>query len=330
MSLTQNKSKLLKLLMIVLFAGGLVWMTPETFLRTKVTGSAQGQGKKSGSQAPAKAKHGPEEYSGSESCRDCHSEKFESLAKTPHARILTMVDKYNQQQGCETCHGPGKAHVEGGGDATKIVRFKEEPAREISQTCLECHNSSQEHNNFLRGEHGRNDVACIDCHSLHSADLSKPKMLAKSEPQLCITCHSEMKVDFTRPFRHRVMEGAIKCSDCHNPHGGFDQKQLRASNGTDIACLKCHLDKQGPFVFEHAPLKVEGCTICHIPHGANNPKMLRRDRVFQLCIECHSNVGTVGGPNTPSFHNLNSARYQNCTTCHVKIHGSNTQRFFFR
>jgi ferredoxin len=59
--------------------------------------------------------------------------------------------------------------------------------------------------------------------------------------------------------------------------------------------------------------------------------------VTQLCLECHSQVGTQigevpppGAPSTPSFHNLTSSRFQNCTTCHVKIHGSNTNKDFFR
>ena len=126
----------------------------------------------------------------------------------------------------------------------------------------------------------------------------------------------------------------MKCSDCHNPHGGFELKQARLATGADAACFKCHSDKQGPFVFEHAPLKVEGCAACHDPHGSSNPKLLKRNVVSQLCLECHSNVGTQtaepGTPGTPTFHNLTTARYQNCTTCHVKIHGSNSSRVFFR
>jgi DmsE family decaheme c-type cytochrome len=122
----------------------------------------------------------------------------------------------------------------------------------------------------------------------------------------------------------------MKCSDCHNPHGGFDTKQTRLAAGADAVCLKCHTDKQGPFVFEHAPLKTEGCSSCHSSHGSSNPKMLNRSNVFQLCIECHSSIGAVGGPNTPSFHNLALPRYQNCTTCHVKVHGSNTDHLFFK
>ena len=121
-------------------------------------------------------------------------------------------------------------------------------------------------------------------------------------------------------------------------HGGFELKQTRLANfaASDAVCVKCHTDKTGPFVYEHGPVSVEGCTSCHIPHGTQNPKLLKRPAVFQLCVECHTNAHAIvgdeegGAPNTPSFHNLTTARYQNCTTCHVRIHGSNAHPFFFR
>ena len=37
----------------------------------------------------------------------------------------------------------------------------------ISETCLACHSGKEEHNNFRRGEHWRNNVGCTDCHSSH-------------------------------------------------------------------------------------------------------------------------------------------------------------------
>lgn len=76
------------------------------------------------------------------------------------------------------------------------------------------------------------------------------KLLKMSEPQLCLGCHSEVKRQFNLPFHHKVLEGAMKCSDCHDPHGGFELKQTRLATGADAACIKCHADKQGPFVFE--------------------------------------------------------------------------------
>lgn len=313
-------------------------------------------------QTTASSKYLPQDYVGSETCKACHEEQFKSFSKTPHARLADAGWK-TERQGCESCHGPGKAHVDGGGDKTKIRTFENETAKQISENCLECHAGKEEHNNYRRGEHWRNDVGCTDCHSPHTSSrrmveakgdgssslqpvgpftahgstLDPPRMLIKHEPQLCMSCHNETKAQFTRPFHHKVLEGAMKCSDCHNAHGGFELKQARLSTGADAACFKCHADKQGPFVFEHAPLKVEGCAACHDPHGSANPRLLKRNNVAQLCLECHSQVATLpgeeappGAPGTPSFHNLTTARFQNCTICHAKIHGSNTHPVFFR
>ena len=299
------------------------------------------------------------DYLGSDACMACHEDQFKSFSKTAHSRIQKAHWK-SESVGCESCHGPGKAHVDGGGDKTKIKTFEGETAKQISDTCLACHAGREEHNNFRRGEHWRNDIGCTDCHQPHSSTrgevaptsngasslqaigpvaahastFAPVRMLKRHEVQLCMQCHNETKSQFTRPFRHRVLEGAMKCSDCHNPHGGFELKQARLATGADAACFKCHADKQGPFVFEHAPLKVEGCTACHDPHGSTNPKLLKRSNVAQLCIECHSNIGVVAGEEPSGAaqvpHDLSNTRYRNCTICHMKIHGSNSSSRFFR
>jgi predicted CXXCH cytochrome family protein len=291
-----------------------------------------------------------EDYVGSDACKDCHEDQFKAFSHTTHSRLAASSSWKGKVTGCESCHGPGKAHAEEG-DPKKIISFKTKTSKETSETCLGCHAGKEEHNNFRRGEHWRNDVGCTDCHTSHSTvargdnpgsntlvseakrrnpDLLSVNMLRGSEPQLCIGCHTETKAQFSRPFHHKVLEGQMKCSDCHNPHGGFELKQARLSTGADAGCLKCHTDKQGPFVFEHAPLKIEGCSSCHTPHGSANEKLLARSRVRQLCLECHSNAHEIGAPDTPNFHNQATLRYQNCTTCHVKIHGSHVDRFFFR
>jgi predicted CXXCH cytochrome family protein len=232
---------------------------------------------------------------------------------------------------------------------TNIISFKNKNSKLISETCLGCHAGKEEHNNFRRGEHWRNNIGCTDCHTAHGSKTEMAKadsitflgrassqnppvaMLKAHEQQLCIGCHTETKAQFTKPFHHKVLEGTMKCSDCHNPHGGFEQKQTKLTMGIDAACIKCHSDKQGPFVYEHAPLKIEGCATCHMPHGTSNPKMLKRPQVRQLCLECHSGItdqlsdGPSGGP-----HSQTSIRSQNCTVCHSSIHGSNTSSTFFR
>ena len=290
-------------------------------------------------------------YVGSETCALCHEPQAKSVAHTKHGKLGGLESWKGKVTGCETCHGPGKAHVEAEGDPTKIISFKKMSSKNVSETCLACHAGKEAHNNFRRGEHWRNNVGCTDCHTAHGAEyakaapesiafvasathqnpgVSEEKMLKASEPQLCMTCHNETKQQFSKPFHHKVLEGTMTCSDCHNPHGGFEQKQTKLALGADASCIKCHANKAGPFVFEHGPLKLEGCTACHAPHGATNARLLKRPSVRQTCFECHTGISDELAPGVPSRHNQAQLREQQCTVCHSAIHGSNSSSLFFR
>lgn len=268
------------------------------------------------------------DYVGAETCKTCHEDMYKSFEKTPH--FVTTLDnkKGPEWEGCEACHGPGKAHVEGGGDKSKIFTFKGVSAKEISNRCLACHQYTEEHSNFARSAHLQNGVGCTDCHDPHHAKTTQ-FLLKEKQPQLCYGCHQETKQQFTRTFHHKVNEGLVKCTDCHNQHGGFLSRQLRAtSTGQDVVCYKCHTDKQGPFVYQHHAL-VEGCVACHTPHGSSNARLLKRSQVNLMCLECHSFTVEPNGPATPTFHNQ-AQKYQACTMCHTQIHGSNFDKDFFK
>jgi len=266
---------------------------------------------------------------GSETCKLCHEDLYRDLSQS--GMFAGMAKQLGSREHvCEACHGGGREHADGGGDVTKIFNFRGQPPSQINRRCLACHESQEERHNFRQSEHGLNQLACTDCHSPHRPQ-SFENLLVKSPPELCYRCHGEIRQEFAKPFHHRVPEGGMSCIDCHNQHGGYNVTQTReAAGGTDIICVKCHTEKQGPFVFEHAPVKLEGCTICHHPHGSNNPRMHRRPTVHLLCLECHADTPGVLGPEPPAFHDIRTPRYQNCTVCHVEIHGSNASRFFFQ
>ena len=270
------------------------------------------------------------QYVGTDTCKTCHEDLAKQFEQTPHYATTLDRKATPEHQGCEACHGPGKAHVEGGGDITKIISFKTLSTEEASKRCLRCHAYGNEHANFLRSAHASNDVGCISCHSPHKAKVEQALLIEK-QPQLCYQCHTEVRAEFDRPFRHRVKQGLIQCSDCHNEHGGFLSKQLRASAEQDQVCFKCHRDKKGPFVFEHLPVKTEGCTSCHVPHGSTNPRLLKVSQVNLLCLQCH----TQAMSNVPSQPPIGPAhtqaqKYQACTMCHAFIHGSNFSEVFFK
>jgi DmsE family decaheme c-type cytochrome len=274
----------------------------------------------------------PSLYVGAETCKTCHEDMptkgfFKGYEDSPHFVTTLDTKKGPEWHGCEACHGPGKAHVDGGGDKTKIFTFKNASAQEISSRCLGCHTYGEEHSNYARSGHLQNNVSCIDCHSPHHPKETEHLMKEK-QPQLCYGCHLETKQQFNRPFHHRVNEGLVQCSDCHNPHGGFLTRQLRATATQDTVCFKCHSDKAGPFVYQHEAI-VEGCQACHMPHGSSNPRLLKRSQVNLVCLECHAFTVDAGPAAIPTFHNQ-AQKYQACTMCHTSIHGSNTNKFFFQ
>ncbi|MFY9583322.1 MAG: DmsE family decaheme c-type cytochrome [Candidatus Acidiferrales bacterium] len=267
-------------------------------------------------------------YAGAEACKTCHEDIYKKFEKTPHWKTTFWKRSGSEAMGCESCHGPGADHVNSGGDKTKIFIFKKATTKQISERCLDCHQYGEEHSNFTRSMHRINDVSCTDCHSAHHAKESQ-FLLVQGQPQLCYTCHLEIKPQFNKPFRHRVNEKLVKCTDCHNQHGGFLTRQLRSTAAQDQVCFKCHVDKAGPFVFEHLAIKTEGCVACHMPHGSSNPRLLKRNHINVLCLECHSLTTDTGAPSIPTFHNQ-AQKYQACTMCHAQIHGSNFDRFFFK
>jgi DmsE family decaheme c-type cytochrome len=291
-------------------------------------GTASGKTKEQTTKPPDTSTPSANGYVGADTCKTCHEDQFKNYNEGAHWRADKTPHPDVPGQACETCHGPGQAHVEGGGDVTKIRRFETLKAGEASKVCLGCHENSAEHNNFTRSQHLKNEVGCTDCHSVHHPKTTESLLKAK-QPVLCYTCHLEAKPDFSKPFHHRVNEGLIKCTDCHNPHGGFLTRQLRSTAAQDQVCFKCHSEKAGPFVWEHAPVKTEGCVACHTPHGSTNPRLLKRANINLLCLECHTLTVDAPAPAAPSFHNQ-AQKYQACTLCHTQIHGSNFSRVFFQ
>jgi DmsE family decaheme c-type cytochrome len=146
---------------------------------------------------------------------------------------------------------------------------------------------------------------------LHESQLIKP------QPELCYGCHGNIQAQFALPTHHRVPEGAMKCTDCHNPHGTSNRSNLRQSGWE--TCTQCHVEKRGPFVFEHSAVKVEGCTACHTPHGSVNAMLLVRRESRFLCLQCHVDPFAANVPHS----RLSFQARGDCTRCHAANHGSN-------
>jgi DmsE family decaheme c-type cytochrome len=254
---------------------------------------------------------------GTQVCAECHEEHVAASKAKPHSVLDTKkLWLEGHTSSCTSCHGDVKDHLEEGGAET-VFSFKEtDPVMEKTNRCLACHKTDNAR--FFASPHGKSAMDCTSCHTVHGKKMHAP-LLAQPAKKLCASCHEDVYAQFMLNERHRLQEGILSCASCHDPHepatrerlGGFKQE----------ACFKCHADKQGPFLYEHGSVRVEGCTSCHEVHGSANRHMLNIQNVAELCYSCHSVV--------PGWH----SRFEpttNCTVCHSTIHGSNFSDKFIK
>lgn len=258
-------------------------------------------------------------YVGSEKCKECHEEVSASHAKSLHAKAWSNK---GSGYGCESCHGAAGNHV-GNPSKENIIGFGKEsktPADVQSKQCLECHAASSSLAVWDMGKHKKEDVSCAACHNIH-----KDKSPAAKDPETCFGCHKDIKRDANKQSHHPLVEGKIKCSSCHNPHGTLTHGMIKADNVNQL-CYKCHADKRGPYLWEHAPVE-ENCLICHDSHGTKASKLMK-EKIPNLCQECHDSAYHTGGTPFDATAGFTGANKNNrfygrsCVNCHTAIHGS--------
>jgi len=267
---------------------------------------------------------------GSDTCATCHPEVTKDFQHAFHA-----------QQGidCESCHGPGSLHVEGGGDISKIISFSHRPAPAANGVCLSCHAQNAQIRNWIAGSHAANKVRCTDCHQTHvysakgesnspaGIDLisqgrvtSVENLVPETKPIIqppwqandaCLRCHQTQRGQMSLPYHHPLREGKMSCVDCHDPHGGAGGNNLRLANINQL-CLSCHAQYRGPYAYQHPPVN-ENCMLCHTAHGSPNTNLLLVSEPA-LCLQCHA--GHHNGASLPLP--------DRCTNCHLSIHGTDT------
>jgi DmsE family decaheme c-type cytochrome len=273
------------------------------------------------------------DYVGSDTCITCHEDQSRRFNRTAMGKAMAHPHTPDEARGCESCHGPGRVHVEAGGSKDTIpVRFTEDSKNTVAEknfACLQCH--SRRNQLFWKGSpHESRAMACVDCHQAHqelhpplshearfNAPLTENESLKEPQPELCLRCHQMRRAQLQRSSHMPYREGKVTCTSCHNPHGTPNPSQLRQPTVNEN-CLSCHTERRGPFLWEHPPV-MENCVNCHEAHGSSNPQLLKM-RMPRVCDSCHV---TSRHPTTPTL--LNSVRDFNrgCTNCHSSIHGSN-------
>ena len=264
-------------------------------------------------------------YVGVEVCKACHAQKFESFSRTKMGRLLLKQPRNHRERlGCETCHGPGRAHVAAGGGrgVGGLITFSRKdptPVERRNDVCLTCHTKGD--HIFWRGSaHEARDVACTSCHKVMEAVSPRHQLAKATETETCGTCHIRQRAQQMRSSHMPLREGKMTCSSCHDPHGTVTPALLKEDSLNDT-CYTCHAEKRGPFLWEHPPA-LESCANCHDPHGSNHEKMLKVAK-SRLCQQCHVPSRHPTNPYGRDTASLKFVLGRQCASCHANIHGSN-------
>lgn len=244
-----------------------------------------------------------------DACLKCHNQEKMLLWQTSrHARA---------KMSCASCHDPhsletrslnsdteaGKVSLKG---LTKTIKQVEARAALAREGSAEKSKALDELAKLKAKRHALDE----------NAKGAETVYVRATEPFLCYSCHKSQEAQSRMPSHHPIVEGKMKCGECHNPHGG-PRGMLREESVMET-CARCHQEKVGPFTFEHPPVN-EDCTTCHKPHGSVQDNLLAQSEPF-LCLKCHagphSRNATLGSPVTFARY------YTECTDCHVTVHGS--------
>jgi predicted CXXCH cytochrome family protein len=231
-----------------------------------------------------------------ESCAHCHTTGIRSAPTPwrPGQSPLPMTEplRFNLAPaeegwaeggvGCETCHGPGRAHVAAveavGNDVyrARLASGEQKPtifdgkqdAEGESRSCGRCHDFFTESTvTYVPGPDGYERPPMT--HMVRFAD-ERGFRAPEGVGQFYADGSHRSPCSTGAIYRGTKMahEG-IRCTQCHDPHGNASWAELRLPIEHNELCLSCH-EKQFP--------TLEAQTR-HSHHGADSPG--------NRCVECH-------------------------------------------
>jgi predicted CXXCH cytochrome family protein len=201
---------------------------------------------------------GNSEFVGSEVCKACHEAKYNEFIMSIHGKKAIPGTPVNQE-GCESCHGPGAQHVEkGGGRGVAIFAFnRKESADSRAAKCIACHEDMQGVENWDMSMHKTAGISCDRCHSIHE----KRGPYAYEHPPVpenCLNCHEIHGSNHTKLLVRKV---PLLCQSCHDlpAHPSQPYTNLHSFSGPATStknkffgrsCLNCHGNIHGSSLSE--------------------------------------------------------------------------------
>jgi predicted CXXCH cytochrome family protein len=169
--------------------------------------------------------------------------------------------------GCEDCHGPGRDHIQGKGDISKIT------LNVSSDVCGQCHNSGykMQDNRWIYGYKPNMKLTEVPGIIMAVVDPNKTANRGhhKEYPEWLVSAHGPKSVTDLKTNDH----ASGSCYACHTQEAYAAKEEGKTFT----------LDKSA----EYAAIS---CVTCHRPHGLG----LAADEK-ELCASCHTGSIAEGG-----------------------------------
>ncbi len=247
-------------------------------------------------------------------CAECHSTNVRKGYITAEKRYETTFSEINVS--CESCHGPGSAHVAWAeavlaGTAKASDRDKglavvlKDPAKAewvIDPT------TGLAKRHPPRTSHAEIET-CGRCHSRRSvaaaeyvygrplADTHRPALLEAGLYRADGQIEDEV-YEYQSFLQSKMYAAGVTCSDCHNPH------DLKVAGSGDRVCAGCHAPQKFDTPAHHfhmAGTAAASCLSCHMPTRNYMVVDARHDHSFRVprpdltveigvpnaCANCH-------------------------------------------
>lgn len=239
-----------------------------------------------------------------ESCYGCHTVtgKGNVFASAAAGHDVVKDPVYYDVQ-CESCHGPGLAHVEGVGQG-QLVRPLAKLSMSGTGNCGDCHSGAHQpfaeewaqsgHANVSASRAG--NANCAGCHEGRAA-LARWGVDANYIERDVATAHQP-----------------TTCAVCHNPHGSPYSKQLRfpitSADPEQNLCIKCHLRTAEPTPSSSSPHAPQGAVLLGFAGWRPPGFVYDTASIFgthateanpSLCAGCHVSKFTVTDALTGEF-----------------------------
>ncbi len=271
----------------------------------------------------------------SKNCLGCHTTGIRHIGKwddgewqfQPQVASLYAADDPNYfdydgdgfkdmvNVGCEACHGPGSAHILGGGDPDKIVNPDDLEPAQGNEVCGRCHNRVRSVPNKTFGWPYHDDAD-----QEWNVSLGEPLadyFVSNNEfwpDGISSYEHNQHYSELNRSAHMTNPYHKVRCFDCHDPHGRDQDFQIRTSLVEDdltiatsdkdnTLCLACHAT-HGPFE-SITPEMVQNyeenlpeigkvvSAHSHHPYGADRSMGLSRCTLCHMTAVANTNIESV-------------------------------------